>query len=133
MAQAPEEFVHRGEYDRVLEALCPKEGAVLSGTSIGITTALRGAGGFGKTALAQKLCQDQRVRAAYPDGILWTTMGEDIDANGRLSRIRDLIRWWTRKESPAFELQQQPAQGFENCWRHLESSSLSTTSGVPPM
>lgn len=104
MAQAPEEFIHRGEYDRVLEALCLKEGAVLSGTSIGITTALRGAGGFGKTALAQKLCQDQRVRAAYPDGILWTTMGEDIDANGRLSQVRDLIRWWTQeKEAPNFE------------------------------
>jgi WD40 repeat protein len=104
MAQPPDEgFVHRGEYDEILEALCPKAGPAPSGTSVGITTALRGAGGFGKTALAQKLCQDPRVRETYPDGILWTTMGEDIDANGRLSRIRDLIRWWTDKEAPAFE------------------------------
>jgi WD40 repeat protein len=104
MAQPPDEgFVHRGEYDAILEALCPKGGPVQSGTSVGITTALRGAGGFGKTALAQKLCQDERVRETYPDGILWTTMGEDVDANGRLSRIRDLIRWWTREEAPAFE------------------------------
>jgi len=104
MAQPPDEgFVHRREYDEILEALCPKGGPVQSGTSVGITTALRGAGGFGKTALAQKLCQDERVRETYPDGILWTTMGEDIDANGRLSRIRDLIRWWTREEAPAFE------------------------------
>ena len=104
MAQPPDEgFVHRREYDEILEALCSKGGPVQSGTSVGITTALRGAGGFGKTALAQKLCQDERVRETYPDGILWTTMGEDIDANGRLSRIRDLIRWWTREEAPAFE------------------------------
>ncbi len=100
MAQAPEEFIHRSEYDEVLRVLCPENGIV---QSVGITTALRGAGGFGKTALAQQLCQDERVQARYPDGILWTTMGEDIDANGRLSRIRDLIRWWTREEAPAFE------------------------------
>lgn len=103
MAQPPEEFIDRREYDLVLRALCPEAGTVKSGTSVGITTALRGAGGFGKTALAQKLCQDKRVQEAYPDGILWTTMGEDVDANGRLSRIRDLIRWWIREESPAFE------------------------------
>ena len=70
---------------------------------MGITTALRGGGGFGKTALAQKLCFDERVREAYPDGILWMTMGEDISESGRLSRIRDLIRWWTDKEAPTFE------------------------------
>ncbi len=102
MTQPPEAFIHRQEYDEVLAALCPADGAVQS-ASVGITTALRGAGGFGKTALAQAICQDQRVRETYPDGILWTTMGEDIDANGRLARVRDLIRWWTREEAPAFE------------------------------
>lgn len=102
MAQPPEAFIHRQEYHEVFAALCPETGTVES-MSVGITTALRGAGGFGKTALAQALCQDARVRQAYPDGILWTTMGEDIDANGRLARVRDLIRWWTRKEAPAFE------------------------------
>ena len=102
MAQPLEGFIHRQEYDEVLAALCPADGAVRS-TSVGITTALRGAGGFGKTDLAQAICQDPRVWQTYPDGILWTTMGEDIDAHGRLSRVRDLIRWWTREEAPAFE------------------------------
>jgi WD40 repeat protein len=102
MAQPPDEWVHRREYDEVLEALCPKDGLQVS-RSVGITTALRGAGGFGKTALAQKLCFDERVREAYPDGILWVTMGEDLTEAGRLSRIRDLIRGWTEKEAPAFE------------------------------
>jgi NB-ARC domain len=68
-----------------------------------VIPALRGAGGFGKTALAQKLCFDERVREAYPDGIVWVTMGEDLTETGRLSRIRDLIRGWTEKEAPAFE------------------------------
>jgi len=102
MAQPPDEWVHRHEYDKVLEALCPKDG-IQPGKLVGITTALRGGGGFGKTALAQKLCFDDRVREAYPDGILWMTMGEDISESGRLSRIRDLIRWWTDKEAPIFE------------------------------
>jgi WD40 repeat protein len=102
MAQPPEGWIHRREYDEVLEALCSEEGAQ-AGRSVGITTALRGAGGFGKTALAQKLCCDERVREAYPDGILWATMGEDLTESGRLSRIRDLIRWWTQEEAPAFE------------------------------
>src|SRR5262249_13124401 len=68
-----------------------------------ITTALRGAGGFGKTALAQALCFAERIRRQYPDGILWTTMGENLDPEGRLSRILDLIRWWTDKEPPGFK------------------------------
>ena len=102
MAQEPEGWVHRQEYDEVLDALCAKEGAP-AGRSVGITTALRGAGGFGKTALAQKLCFDERVREAYPDGILWATMGEEADSNSRLREIRDLLRWWTEEEPPAFE------------------------------
>lgn len=100
MAIPPEGFVHRREYDRVVEALCADNP---HGSTVGITTALRGAGGFGKTALAQAVCQDERVREKYPNGILLTTMGEDIDANGRLSRVLDLIREWTEKEPPGFE------------------------------
>jgi WD40 repeat protein len=102
MAQPPEGWIHRREYDEVLEALCSNDGAQAE-RSVGITTALRGAGGFGKTALAQKLCFDERVRKAYPDGILWATMGEEIDSNGRLRQIRDLLRWWNQEEPPAFE------------------------------
>jgi NB-ARC domain-containing protein len=70
---------------------------------VGITTAIHGAGGFGKTALAIEFCYDGQVRERYPDGVLWTTMGEEIDAAGRLARVRDLIRWWTEKDPPAFE------------------------------
>ncbi len=72
-------------------------------TTVGITTAIHGAGGFGKTALAIELCYDEQIRERFPDGILWTTMGEEIDAAGRLARVRDLIRWWTDEDPPAFE------------------------------
>jgi WD40 repeat protein len=41
-----------------------------------ITTALRGAGGFGKTTLALALCHDPEIQDAFPDGILWIELGE---------------------------------------------------------
>lgn len=103
MALAPQGFIQRREYEMVVESLCRESKGDQFGINVGLTSALRGAGGFGKTALAQAVCWNDRVREVYPDGILWTTMGENIDADGRLSRIRELIRWWTREESPAFQ------------------------------
>jgi hypothetical protein len=38
---------------------------------IAITTALQGAGGYGKTTLALALCHDDQVMGAFDDGILW--------------------------------------------------------------
>ena len=104
MAPARDPFVQRSEYTKAWAALL-QDGAGDSGcaTTLGITTAIHGAGGFGKTALAIELCYDEQVREKYPDGILWTTMGEEIDPSGRLARVRDLIRWWTEKDPPAFE------------------------------
>ena len=102
MAPARESFVARREYEEAVQALLVGSGKERAAT-VGLTTALQGAGGFGKTALATEVCYDPRVREQYPDGVLWTTMGEEIDAAGRLARVRDLIRWWTEKDPPAFE------------------------------
>jgi WD40 repeat protein len=38
-------------------------------------TALSGMGGIGKSLLAQALCQDEVIQAAFPDGIIWVTIG----------------------------------------------------------
>ena len=43
---------------------------------IAITVALRGAGGYGKTALARALCHDEAIQNAFDDGVLWVTLGE---------------------------------------------------------
>jgi WD40 repeat protein len=101
MAPARESFVPRREYEEAVQALLAS-GQERAAT-VGLTTALQGAGGFGKTALATELCYDPRIRERYPDGVLWTTMGEEIDTAGRLARVRDLIRWWTEADPPAFE------------------------------
>ena len=37
--------------------------------------ALHGMGGIGKSVVARALCDDPAVQAAFPDGILWATLG----------------------------------------------------------
>jgi hypothetical protein len=43
---------------------------------VAITTALSGAGGFGKTTLAAALCHDEDIVQNFDDGILWVTLGQ---------------------------------------------------------
>jgi hypothetical protein len=59
------------------------------GEPVAITAALRGAGGFGKTALANALCHDPEIQDAFSDGILRVTLGEKPD--DLVGRIADLI------------------------------------------
>lgn len=82
----PEGFIQRpGEFDRLLKLLCDERRE----EPIAITAALRGAGGYGKTTLAQALCHDERIQDAFDDGILWVTLGENPgDLTGR---VEDLI------------------------------------------
>ena len=55
----------------------PKEFGELKSLLLrGGTTVLRGAGGFGKTTLAAKLCHDDDVIENFDDGILWVTLGQ---------------------------------------------------------
>jgi len=101
MAPAREPFVQRSEYAKVREALVATE--TERGTTVGITTAIHGAGGFGKTALAVELCYDPVVRARYPDGVLWVQMRDNLNDDGRLKEVRDVLRRWTNQEPPAYE------------------------------
>jgi WD40 repeat protein len=54
---------------------------------IAITTALTGAGGFGKTTIASALCHDDDVGLAFDDGILWTTLGEQPKIDDALAKL----------------------------------------------
>jgi len=44
---------------------------------VGITAALRGVGGYGKTTIAKALCHDKEIQRAFDDGILWVTLGDE--------------------------------------------------------
>ncbi len=56
--------------------------------TVALTTALRGAGGYGKTTLANALCRDPDVRFAFSDGILRVEIGKErIDVTGLVSDL----------------------------------------------
>lgn len=44
--------------------------------AVGVTTAVEGAGGFGKTTLASEVTRSPEVDARFPGGLLWVTVGE---------------------------------------------------------
>ena len=52
-----------------------------------VTTALQGAGGFGKTTLASILCHHENIISAFDDGILWAGLGETPNIQGELTKL----------------------------------------------
>jgi hypothetical protein len=81
----PDNFVDRPE---ALEAL--RNALITDGESRHIAlTALKGMGGIGKTMLAQALCQDEVVQQAFPDGIIWITVGKE-SAFDLVTRMREV-------------------------------------------
>jgi hypothetical protein len=61
------------------------------GAAVALTTGLTGAGGFGKTTLAARACQDQRVLDWFRDGIVWVTVGQDTNGTALAARISEVI------------------------------------------
>lgn len=57
---------------------------------VGLTMALHGAGGFGKTTLAAETCRLPEIRGAFPDGVLWVTVGERAAGAQLAAKINDL-------------------------------------------
>jgi WD40 repeat protein len=80
----PAGFVPRTrEFDEVLHRLLGPSGE----QPVAITTALQGAGGYGKTTLAVALCHDERVIEAFDDGVLWTALGQTPQLEEKLASL----------------------------------------------
>ncbi|MCL4252026.1 MAG: TIR domain-containing protein [Anaerolineae bacterium] len=78
----PKHFVPRpAEFERLKAQLIDGE----RGDAVAITTALQGAGGFGKTTLATALCHDEDVQTAFDEGVIWITLGEVPDVKAALT------------------------------------------------
>ena len=61
--------------------------------TVGITTALQGAGGFGKTTLAKMVCADSRVHKYFGGRVYFVTLGKDIrDAAAIAVKVSEIIR-----------------------------------------
>lgn len=61
-----------------------------SPAQVGLTTALEGAGGFGKTTLAAAVCRLPEVRNRFPDGILWVTVGQQTTDADLAVKVNEL-------------------------------------------
>lgn len=59
-------------------------------TEVGMTTGLRGAGGFGKTILAAWVCHRPEISLRYPGGLLWVSVGQEVHGADLAERINDL-------------------------------------------
>jgi WD40 repeat protein len=74
----PKDFVARpAEFEPLIKMLLDERREQRN--PVAITTALRGAGGFGKTTLAKAVCHDERIQEVFKDGVLWVTLGEKVD------------------------------------------------------
>jgi len=89
----PKSFVERPEELAALKAHLLDD----KGDAVATTVSLRGAGGFGKSALANYLCHDPDIQEAYVDGILHVEIGEQ--PNDLLARVADLILSLTGERS----------------------------------
>ena len=77
----PENFIDRpDEFGRLKNLLLSPDRK----ETVAITTALSGAGGFGKTTLAAALCHDEDIIQNFDDGILWVTLGQNPNVMGGL-------------------------------------------------
>jgi len=64
-----------------------------AGRTVGITTGLHGAGGFGKTTLARMVCADRRVRRRFRGGVYLVTVGRDTrGAAAVAAKVNDVIK-----------------------------------------
>ena len=57
------------------------------GSASHVVTAIHGWPGVGKTVLAARIAQDERIRQAFPDGVLWATVGDNPD-------YLEILRLW---------------------------------------
>ncbi|NUR72545.1 MAG: hypothetical protein HOU81_17145 [Hamadaea sp.] len=61
-------------------------------TTVGLTTGVHGAGGFGKTTLARMVCADPRIRTRFAGNVTWVTLGRDVVGNADLAaKVNEVI------------------------------------------
>ena len=85
--QRPEPWVvdRPAEVDQIVAALRRSAGTV------GITTAVHGAGGFGKTTVAKMVRADRRVLRRFGGRVYWVTLGRDVGRQALAGLVNGLI------------------------------------------
>ncbi len=86
--QRPEPWVvdRPAEVDQIVAALRRRRGG-----TVGITTAVHGAGGFGKTTVAKIVRADRRVLRSFRGRVYWVTLGRDVGKQALVGLVNGLI------------------------------------------
>jgi CHAT domain/NB-ARC domain len=79
----PQHFVDRPRQQQEIKALLLEQSPTKPKTLV--ISAVYGLGGVGKSVMAGAIAQDPRVQERFPDGILWTTLGQNPDILSQLS------------------------------------------------
>ena len=112
----PAGFVPR---DREFERTAASRARSGAQQPVAITTALAGAGGYGKTTLAIALCHDERVIEAFDDGVLWTSLGRAPHLVDELAKLYEALTG----QRPAFVDVTQAAASLAAKLEHRELSA----------
>jgi WD40 repeat protein len=62
------------------------------GGTVGVTTAVHGAGGFGKTTVARLVRCDRRVLRRFDRRVYWVTLGRDVRRGALVEKVNDLVK-----------------------------------------
>ena len=105
----PADFVARPIEYNALRALLLADG----NAPVGITAAIRGAGGYGKTTLAQALCHDPTIIEHFTDGIFWVELAQEPgELTGRVLNLQ-YLRQLGMKNSVTLNCQNLSAIRFQ--------------------
>ncbi|WP_073910811.1 NB-ARC domain-containing protein [Streptomyces sp. CB02009] len=79
----------RGELEETVAAVCRQD----QGSAVALTTALKGAGGFGKTTLARLACTHPEVQKRFKTHVYFVTIGRDIRGRAAIAaKVADVTR-----------------------------------------
>ncbi|WP_329392204.1 NB-ARC domain-containing protein [Streptomyces sp. NBC_01716] len=106
LPSVPEWVVGRAEVEHVVAALIsPRRWSFWRRRSrshtggrrtVGITTGLHGAGGFGKTVLAHLVCADPRIRRHFGERVYLVTIGRDVRTPAAIAaKVSEVTRYLT--------------------------------------
>jgi hypothetical protein len=118
--KVPDGVVNRpAELSVIVKALA----AGRAGT-VGITTGLYGAGGFGKTTIAQRVCADRHVRRRFGGRVYLVTVGRDARGAAAIAaKVNDVIKLVAGEDATFTDPQLAgPAAGFAAGRRAAQAS-----------